>query len=439
MGDRERHGAAARSALLTLGLATTVLLVGAGRTNAKGGSSVSVTTTGIVNGTLVSGAVTMTNAGATGERIQSVSESLEVRFPSGVTPPPLPAGSTSGWYTVATAPVSAPVALPANGAVNAPYVVDPCAAGAKNYRGAKDMRSVARVTLATQSIVATSLNYALPSKCAVCGNGIVEAGEQCDGGACCTTACQYAPAGAACNDGNACTQTDRCQAGMCVGSQPVGCIASDQCHAAGACNPATGACSNPANANGTPCDDGNACTQTDTCQSGLCSGGNPVVCTAADQCHVGQCDRQTGHCASASKADGTECADGNVCTVADACQGGACVSGEPRNCNDHMTCTDDACDDTNGCAHAPSATCGACDSQECVACDDACDASHDQCLASCWSTFWGCLNLCTSTYCAPFCQQDLSRCLAACPAPEPCRSACDTGNGCAADCSPAPF
>ena len=35
-----------------------------------------------------------------------------------------------------------------------------------------------------------------------------------------------------------------------------------------------------------PDNDGNVCTQTDTCQGGICVGSNPVVCTASDQCHL---------------------------------------------------------------------------------------------------------------------------------------------------------
>ena len=37
------------------------------------------------------------------------------------------------------------------------------------------------------------------------------------------------------------------------------------------------------------------------------------------------------------------------------------------------------------------------------------------CDDGCWTSFFGCLNGCTSTYCAPFCQFDLGRCLDACP------------------------
>ena len=38
-----------------------------------------------------------------------------------------------------------------------------------------------------------------------------------------------------------------------------------ECHAAGVCDPATGACSSPAQPDGSPCNDGNPCTRADTC------------------------------------------------------------------------------------------------------------------------------------------------------------------------------
>ena len=59
----------------------------------------------------------------------------------------------------------------------------------------------------------------------------------------------------------------RCQSGVCTGN-PVTCTAQDQCHVAGTCNPTTGACSNPAVANGTACNDGNACTQATPARAG---------------------------------------------------------------------------------------------------------------------------------------------------------------------------
>src|SRR5207302_1737144 len=130
------------------------------------------------------------------------------------------------------------------------------------------------------------------------------AADQCHTAGACTPATGVCsspakPDGAPCNDGNACTQTDTCAAGICVGANPVVCTAADQCHTAGPCNPASGPCSNPAKANGTSCNDANACTQSDTCQAGACVGANPVVCTAADQCHTaGTCDPASGTCSN---------------------------------------------------------------------------------------------------------------------------------------------
>src|SRR5439155_383531 len=157
----------------------------------------------------------------------------------------------------------------------------------------------------------------------------------CDDGNACTTdtcdpvaGCQYAPVanGTACNDGNACTQGDTCQAGTCTGN-PVVCTAQDQCHVAGTCDPATGLCSNPAKADGTGCNDGDLCTQGDTCQAGTCTG-NPVVCTAQDQCHVaGTCDPATGLWSDPNNADRTASHDANLCTQGDTCQDGTCTGG----------------------------------------------------------------------------------------------------------------
>src|SRR5213079_2373528 len=113
------------------------------------------------------------------------------------------------------------------------------------------------------------------------------------------------PDGTACNDGTACTRTDTCQAGVCAGTNPATCAPADQCHDAGTCDPATGTCSNPAKPDGPACNDGLACTRTDTCQAGLCAGTNPATCAPADQCHdAGTCDPATGACSNPAKPDG---------------------------------------------------------------------------------------------------------------------------------------
>ncbi len=82
-----------------------------------------------------------------------------------------------------------------------------------------------------------------------CGDGILDAGEDCDdgnitNGDCCSSTCTAEPDGNACDDDEFCTSNDECASGVCVGT-PV--------------------------ANGTPCDDGSVCT-TDTCQAGACVG-----------------------------------------------------------------------------------------------------------------------------------------------------------------------
>lgn len=154
-----------------------------------------------------------------------------------------------------------------------------------------------------------------------------------------------------CNDSNACTQLDSCQAGVCTGGNPVVCTAADQCHNVGTCNTATGMCSNPVTGDGTGCNDNNACTGTDTCQAGICTGANPVVCMPLDQCHTaGSCNMATGTCSTPIVTNGTPCNDASACTSADTCVGGTCT-GTPTVCM-----AQDACH-TAGTCNAATGTC----------------------------------------------------------------------------------
>jgi MYXO-CTERM domain-containing protein len=162
-----------------------------------------------------------------------------------------------------------------------------------------------------------------------------------------TGTCAITPVadGTACDDGNKCTQGDTCQAGVCTGGAPTVCAALDACHDAGACNPSTGVCTNPHKADGSACSDGDACTQADTCMSGVCVGGSPVTCPVMDQCHTaGACDPVTGTCSNPAKADGSTCSDGDSCTDSDTCQGGVCTGGTPVVCK-----AKDACHDVGTC------------------------------------------------------------------------------------------
>jgi hypothetical protein len=128
-----------------------------------------------------------------------------------------------------------------------------------------------------------------------------------------------------CDDRDPCTVDSLARDGECEFA-PVVCSALDSCHEAGVCDPMTGECTNPEKQDGAGCDDDNDCTRTDQCQSGECRGTNPVVCSAADQCHdPGVCDPETGECSDLHKGDATTCDDGDACTFDDACDDGVCT------------------------------------------------------------------------------------------------------------------
>lgn len=155
--------------------------------------------------------------------------------------------------------------------------------------------------------------------------------------------------GTVCADGDPCTWGDTCQNRVCVPdpNRNSRCDASDQCHDPGTCSPVTGLCSNPAKTEGTGCDDGNACTQTDLCQQGVCVGNDPVPCLALDPCHTRQCDQQTGLCGATELPEGTPCDDQNACTHSDACHTGICAG----------TAGSEGCDPANNSCEPPAVVC----------------------------------------------------------------------------------
>lgn len=132
-------------------------------------------------------------------------------------------------------------------------------------------------------------------------------------------------------DSDGCT-VDICQTGACVvGSAP-------DCSASGdACNVAV--CSSTGNIsyecvidtalkNGQDCDDGNACTLTDICQTGVCIGADPLVCTPQDVCHnQGVCNVATGICTNPAKNDWESCADDGM----QACFQGVCEASQQND------------------------------------------------------------------------------------------------------------
>ena len=173
-----------------------------------------------------------------------------------------------------------------------------------------------------------------------CGDGFVHNGvEGCDDG--------NMVDGDGCNGvcllelGQFCLAPVACASGFCVDGvccQVAACAALDQCHI-GTCEAMTGLCSSPAKPDGSSCNDDNACTLSDTCQAGACTGAAPMTCSALDQCHdIGMCDPMTGICGNPDKPDGTSCSNGGVCKA------GSCV---PPNCGNGIVENGEDCDDSN--------------------------------------------------------------------------------------------
>jgi cysteine-rich repeat protein len=138
--------------------------------------------------------------------------------------------------------------------------------------------------------------FAALASLAVCGDGAVGAGEDCDDGNtadgdCCDSACGFEPPGSACEDADACTTSDICNGiGSCVGGPPPDCDDANLC-TDDACDPSSG-CTHVDNT--LACDDGDACTTADTCAAGACVGGPPPDCDDADPCTAESCDAITG-------------------------------------------------------------------------------------------------------------------------------------------------
>jgi|GEM_PF-2534356 len=207
------------------------------------------------------------------------------------------------------------------------------------------------------------------------------------------------PDGTACDDGNACTEQDACAAGSCLGA-PLACPVSGPCRLS-ECDPIKG-CAEVDAPDGLACDDGNPCTDDDTCGAGAClpgpntcqcqsddecaeqqtsqcqaplvcdagqcvAGGPPVQCPpSTDPCQESVCDDAQG-CVLVAVADGTSCDSGQPCLGA-TCLDGACVALPGLPCDDNDACTDDACDAATGqCVNTP------------VSCDDGNACTTDSC------------------------------------------------------------
>jgi len=156
---------------------------------------------------------------------------------------------------------------------------------------------------------------------AICGNGVLEDGEQCDdsntaNGDCCNSNCQYEAAGSSCTtDNNACT--------------------NDVCNAAGTCLH-----------NSITCNDASLCT-TDTCNVATGCVYTPITCNDNNACTTNSCNAASG-CVYTP----ITCNDGSLCTT-DTCNVATGCVYTPITCNDGNVCTGDSCNALIGCVYNP--------------------------------------------------------------------------------------
>jgi PKD repeat protein len=173
----------------------------------------------------------------------------------------------------------------------------------------------------------------------------------CRVGTCTGSGCASMPRddGTTCDDGDACTDGDACSNGVC-GGNAVTCddgvtCTTDACTESGCSHVGVPDCCN----DDADCNDGNACTGAETCVAGTCMSGTPLVCADDVGCTVDGCDpaigcvvlESTGCC-----APGASCDDGDACTGVETCDtsSGSCQAGTPISCDDGDACTVDRCE-----------------------------------------------------------------------------------------------
>ncbi len=255
-------------------------------------------------------------------------------------------------------------------------------------------------------------------KAPLCGDGVVDPGEECDdgnnlNGDCCSSFCKVLPAGNACDDGLFCTRDDRCEeGGHCRGNGDP-CRGSDgDGDCSESCDEGNDSCTGR-DPDGSVCDDGLYCNGTDQCASGTCTAhaGDPCPGVDADADCSESCEETTDDC-TAFDAPGAACDDGKFCTRIDACtQAGTCegtatpcpgadgdgdcaescdelgdvcraVDPAGSSCDDGLFCTvEDRCDGRGRCLGQ---------GDPCVArygdgdsdCSEACDEQEEACSAA---------------------------------------------------------
>ena len=162
-----------------------------------------------------------------------------------------------------------------------------------------------------------------------------EDGNSCTDDVCSGGVCEHLPLSMPCDDGDLCTQSDFCISGVCQGGPTVDCDDGNAC-TDDSCDAAVG-CRHVDNIDF--CDDQSVCTLLDTCLLGICRGTDEIDCDDGDICTFDFCDAGLG---CQHLFNNAACDDNDPCTENDACTNGVC-RGTPLNCDDGVPCTVDTC------------------------------------------------------------------------------------------------
>lgn len=147
-----------------------------------------------------------------------------------------------------------------------------------------------------------------------------------------TGSCFFITNTAACEDGNLCTENDTCVDGACISGANM-----CQCENNGDC---------------VSHEDGNLCNGTLVCFTNFCivDEETKITCDQSQNpsCHRNACVPESGACVLENEPNNTLCDDGDACTELDQCKSGLCT-GKQLTCDDGNVCTTDSCDTQVGC------------------------------------------------------------------------------------------
>jgi MYXO-CTERM domain-containing protein len=206
------------------------------------------------------------------------------------------------------------------------------------------------------------------------------AGARCEDcgqcGSCSSGACQAKTSGT-CDDGDPCTEDDTCGAGGCEGTEVAvddgNECTDDACSAMDGITHTSMAEGSTCVGSGTSCVMGGwHCTDHDDVSGTprVCQPVGGTICYDGDPCTSDTPDcTGMGSCPYPAVSDGEACTGGLRCVLNESCQGGECV-GEARNCSDDNPCTTDSCEESDGADVDPVTGCKHAPKSVSTTCDD---------------------------------------------------------------------